>query len=150
MHGIYDEPTPGAASALRLLNGWRRLIATARGHRSRPSTELFLREHYGHFHDYHFDLECKVATIEACGTRYFVDDNFGIAKKIIKEVKRDITVILFPAPVREPRRVDHPRIRVLEAEAYVQLEHSKEEWTRICTMAWEEIISILQLRSVPA
>ena len=137
---ITDEPTPGAANALRSLSHYERVIATARSQSESAHTRTFLEQHFGAFSTYHFALDCKRAAVMTAA--YFIDDNYGVARKVAGQASNGLRVILFPTPTW-PRQGTHPRVILLEAEALVTPDMTESQWRAICQVAWEEIISIV-------
>jgi len=144
---VQDVPTPGAIAALKLLARAERVIATARTSSERPATLQFLSQHYGDFHECHFELDCKIAVArQVC---CFIDDNVGIANSVAEHTSDDTKVILFPAPGR-PGRATHRRVITLEADKLVSPDMPKDGWRQVCEMSWQEITAIVQDFRLPA
>jgi hypothetical protein len=144
---LRDLPTPGAATALASLTDMERVIATARTGSEQTATVGFLEQHYGSFHGFHFELDCKIKIAQRFD--FFVDDNVGIADDVAKFGTNGTKVILFPTPGWRRTRV-HPKVIVLEAERDIAPDMPIEKLPAICEKAWAEICTIIHSAAVLA
>ena len=135
------QPTPGAALALAAIPTHCRYLATARGHALSEVTRQFIIEHFGPFHDYHFNVHNdKVTLTKKIAPDFVIDDDYPLLQRIARETSA--VAILFPKPTK--RLVSaKSNVVILDAESSSSPGASCENYYQICTEAWQEITELL-------
>lgn len=135
------KATPGASNALKQLWQLTKHIATARTKTLRQETTLFLQAQVSDFAEYHFEVHWeKAALARDLNAQFIIDDNHHLLRSVASSTVTK--PILFPS--RAHRKLDDlGRVIVLEAESYVADDMSPDEFSDVCSLAWQEITDIL-------
>jgi hypothetical protein len=134
-------PTPGAALAMTAVPTGCRYLATARGHALSEVTRQFILEHFGPFHDYHFNVrDNKVTLTKKIAPDFVIDDCYPLLQRIAHETSA--VAILFPKPTK--RQVSNKSgVVILDAESFSSPDASHVNYSQRCSDAWQQITELL-------